>query len=55
VGGSGEDWLESGKSRAETTGSKATVQKEVLHPRWLKKVEEGSLETISRPGTVAQM
>ena len=55
MGGSGEDWLESGKSRAEATASKACTQKELLEPRWLKRVEEGSLETISREGTVAQM
>lgn len=55
VGGSGEDWLESGKSRVEATGTKASARKEGLGPQWLKGVEEGSLETISRQGTVAQI
>jgi hypothetical protein len=55
VGGSGEDWLESGKSRADSTESKDAALKGGLGPRWLKRAEEGSLETISLEGTVAQM
>lgn len=53
VGGSGEDWLADGTSRAQATNSKRTVGKS--GPAWLKGTEDGSLEVISQRDTVAQM
>ncbi|KAF2687043.1 FAD dependent oxidoreductase-like protein superfamily [Lentithecium fluviatile CBS 122367] len=54
VGGSGEDWLEQGTSRAQATGAKGPG-KDGFGPRWLKRGDEGSLEAISREGTVGQI
>lgn len=51
MGGSGEDWLADGTSRAQ-----AAKEEEVLSgkgPSWLR-AKEG-LEVISKEGTVAQM
>jgi hypothetical protein len=55
VGGSGEDWLEHGISKTQSTRSNGAAVKEELGPTWLKRVEEGNLESISQEGTVAQM
>lgn len=52
VGGSGEDWLADGTSRAEAANSKGGIRE---GPAWLKRTDEGSLEEISAQGTVAQM
>jgi hypothetical protein len=53
VGGSGEDFLADGTSRAQATRSKSSERKVV--PEWLKRADGGSLEEISTEGTVAQM
>ena len=53
VGGSGEDWLRDGTSRASAAGAVKEVGAE--GPKWLKRTEGGSLEIISQHGTTAQM
>ncbi|KAF2241632.1 FAD dependent oxidoreductase-like protein superfamily [Trematosphaeria pertusa] len=53
VGGSGEDWLQDGTSRAQATNSKRTVGSN--GPVWLKQTEDGNLEVISQTGTTAQI
>jgi hypothetical protein len=55
VGGSGEDWLDAGTSRANASTAKAVKDGWVDAPPWLKKVDGGSLEVISEVGTTAQM
>ncbi|CAI6340338.1 unnamed protein product [Periconia digitata] len=54
VGGSGEDWLADGTSRAQAVAadSKSAVGQK---PAWLKRTEEGILEEISAKGSVAQI
>ncbi|PSN67170.1 FAD dependent oxidoreductase-like protein superfamily [Corynespora cassiicola Philippines] len=49
VGGSGEDWLHDGTSRAEAANHRKPIA--TTEPVWLKKVEESSLEVISQEGT----
>jgi len=51
VGGSGEDWLVDGTSRAQATKSEKSVAANA--PVWLK--SKDGLEVISQKGTVAQM
>ncbi|KAF2785965.1 FAD dependent oxidoreductase-like protein superfamily [Melanomma pulvis-pyrius CBS 109.77] len=53
VGGSGEDWLRDGTSRANAAGTKAAVG--VDGPTWLKRMEGGSLEVISQENSTAQI
>lgn len=53
VGGSGEDWLANGTSRAQAA---ATLDKMGAGgPAWLKKTDGGSMEVISREKSTAQM
>ena len=51
VGGSGEDWLADGTSRAQAAKEEKVISGK--GPVWLK-AKEG-LEVISKEGTVAQM
>lgn len=53
VGGSGEDWLSNGKSRAQA----ATAQPQAGSngPVWLKKAHGASMEVISQNNSTAQM
>jgi hypothetical protein len=53
VGGSGEDWLNNGTSRAQAANAQAKAGAQ--GPVWLKKMEGGSLEVISQENSTAQM
>ena len=53
VGGSGEDWLADGTSRAQATRCEGVAGMKVKRPAWLR-ADEG-MEVISQEGTVAQM
>ncbi|KAF2865903.1 FAD dependent oxidoreductase-like protein superfamily [Massariosphaeria phaeospora] len=53
VGGSGEDWLRDGSSRAQAASAKSIEDSD--GPKWLKKTEDGSLEVISQNGMAAQI
>lgn len=53
VGGSGEDWLSNGASRAEAAGIHQFEGGE--GPAWLTRKKGESLEVISRDETVAQV
>jgi hypothetical protein len=52
VGGSGEDWLRDGTSRANAASTDAVVGD--VGPAWLKK-DSGTQEIISKEGGVAQI
>jgi glycine/D-amino acid oxidase-like deaminating enzyme len=53
VGGSGEDFLSNGTSRAQAAGPAPSLDSQ--GPVWLKKTEGGSLEVISKENSTAQM
>jgi glycine/D-amino acid oxidase-like deaminating enzyme len=53
VGGSGEDWLSNGQSRAQA--AKEKFEDGASGPVWLKKTSGASLEVISRDNSTAQM
>jgi hypothetical protein len=53
VGGSGEDWLRDGTSRASAAGQKPSLGAD--GPAWLKRAEGASMEIISQDGTTGQM
>ncbi|KAF2456892.1 FAD dependent oxidoreductase [Lineolata rhizophorae] len=53
VGGSGEDWLLNGTSRAQAAGETKPDESDV--PSWLRLAEGASLEVISRDHSVAQL
>lgn len=53
VGGSGEDFLSNGTSRAQAAGTAPSV--ESAGPVWLKRTEGGSLEVISKESSTAQI
>lgn len=53
VGGSGEDWLRDGSSRASAAGVHAFAEGD--GPAWLMRAKGSSLEVISPDGSVAQV
>jgi hypothetical protein len=55
VSGSGEDWLESGTSRAQLASHHRPWEEEGDGPQWLRRTKEGVMEVISRGGTTAQI
>lgn len=55
VSGSGEDWLESGSSRAELVNHNRSREGQNGGPEWLRRTQDGVMEVISREGTTAQM
>jgi glycine/D-amino acid oxidase-like deaminating enzyme len=55
VSGSGEDWLESGTSRAQLANHNRPWEEEGDGPQWLRRTREGVMEVISRGGTTAQI
>lgn len=55
VSGSGEDWLESGTSRAQLASHNRPWEEESAGPRWLRRTKDGIMEVISREGTTAQI
>ncbi|KAF2747918.1 FAD dependent oxidoreductase-like protein superfamily [Sporormia fimetaria CBS 119925] len=54
VGGSGEDWLANGTSRAEAAAA-SQAKAGVDGPVWLKRLEGGTLEVISQDNSTAQI
>lgn len=55
VSGSGEDWLESGTSRAQLANHNRPWEEKVAGPEWLRRTSDGIMEVISRDGTTAQI
>ncbi|KAI8936972.1 hypothetical protein NX059_006200 [Plenodomus lindquistii] len=55
VSGSGEDWLESGTSRAQLANHNRPWEEKTGGPEWLRRTQEGVMEVISREGTTAQI
>jgi|TARA_R110002003_G_scaffold44_5_gene3222 glycine/D-amino acid oxidase-like deaminating enzyme len=55
VGGSGEDWLESGTSRAQLANHNRPWEEEQMGPLWLRRAKEATMEVISQGGTTAQI
>ncbi|OAL00755.1 FAD dependent oxidoreductase [Phaeosphaeriaceae sp. SRC1lsM3a] len=55
VSGSGEDWLESGTSRAQLANHNRPWEEEGLGPEWLRRTKDATMEVISRDGTTAQI
>ncbi|KAF2205621.1 FAD dependent oxidoreductase-like protein superfamily [Delitschia confertaspora ATCC 74209] len=53
VGGSGEDFLSNGTSRAQAAGAVPSLNSN--GPVWLKRTEGGSLEVISKENSTAQI
>jgi len=53
VGGSGEDFLRNGTSRAQAAGARPV--RDINGPAWLAMAEDASLEIISRENSTAQM
>lgn len=53
VGGSGEDWLKNGTSRADAASNNPS--QDALGPAWLTQTDGASLEIISRDNSTAQM
>jgi hypothetical protein len=53
VGGSGEDWLFDGKSRAEVAGAQRDLKSTGLS--WIARPEGSELDVISQNGSTAQM
>ncbi|KAF2191073.1 FAD dependent oxidoreductase [Zopfia rhizophila CBS 207.26] len=53
VGGSGEDWLQNGTSRAQAAGNRPSADS--TSPVWLKRDKGGSLEVISRENSTGQI
>ncbi|EDU51332.1 FAD dependent oxidoreductase [Pyrenophora tritici-repentis] len=55
IGGSGEDWLENGTSRAQVANHNAPLEEKAAVPPWLRRTQDGIMEVISREGTTAQI
>lgn len=55
VSGSGEDWLESGTSRAQLANHNRPWEEKITGPEWLRRTPDGIMEVISRDGTTAQI
>ncbi|KAJ4377637.1 hypothetical protein N0V83_000465 [Neocucurbitaria cava] len=55
VSGSGEDWLESGASRASVSNHNRPWEEEAAGPPWLRRTKEGIVEVISKDRTAAQI
>lgn len=55
IGGSGEDWLENGTSRAQVANHNAPLEEKAAVPEWLRRTQDGMMEVISREGTTAQI
>jgi glycine/D-amino acid oxidase-like deaminating enzyme len=55
IGGSGEDWLENGTSRAQLASHNRPWEEQEAGPEWLRRTQEGIMEVISRDGTTAQI
>lgn len=55
IGGSGEDWLENGTSRAQLAEHNRPWEERESGPEWLRRTQEGIMEVISRDGTTAQI
>jgi glycine/D-amino acid oxidase-like deaminating enzyme len=55
IGGSGEDWLENGTSRAQLANHNKPWEEQAAGPEWLRRTQEGIMEVISRDGTTAQI
>lgn len=56
IGGSGEDWLESGTSRAQLANHNRPWEAEGgLGPAWLRRTKDATMEAISRGGKTAQI
>jgi glycine/D-amino acid oxidase-like deaminating enzyme len=55
VDGSGEDWLESGTSRAQLANHNRPWEEQTGGPEWLRRTQGGVMEVISRDGTTAQI
>ena len=55
IGGSGEDWLENGTSRAQLANHNKPWGEQAAGPEWLRRTQEGIMEVISRDGTTAQI
>jgi glycine/D-amino acid oxidase-like deaminating enzyme len=55
IGGSGEDWLENGTSRAQLANYNRPWEEQAASPEWLRRTQEGIMEVISRDGTTAQI
>jgi glycine/D-amino acid oxidase-like deaminating enzyme len=55
IGGSGEDWLENGTSRAQASNHNRPWEEHVNGPEWLRRTQDGIMEVISRDGTTAQI
>jgi hypothetical protein len=53
VGGSGEDFLRNGTSRAQAAGARPA--RDTNGPAWLTMAEDASLEIISRENSTAQI
>ncbi|KAF2657959.1 DAO-domain-containing protein [Lophiostoma macrostomum CBS 122681] len=53
VGGSGEDWLSSGTSRAQAAGAHSDANSD--GPIWLKKADGATMEVISKNSSTAQI
>lgn len=55
VCGSGEDWLESGTSRAQLANHNRPWEEQPKTPKWLRRTSDAIMEVISREGTTAQI
>jgi len=55
IGGSGEDWLENGTSRAQVANHNAPLDEQAAVPGWLRRTQDGIMEVISSEGTTAQI
>lgn len=55
VSGSGEDWMESGTSRAQLSCHVSPWEAGEGGPQWLRRTKEGAMEVISGSGTTAQI
>ncbi|KAG9192093.1 hypothetical protein G6011_10827 [Alternaria panax] len=55
IGGSGEDWLENGTSRAQLATHNKPWEEQAAGPEWLRLTQEGVMEVISRDATTAQI
>ena len=55
IGGSGEDWLENGTSRAQLANHNKPWEEQAAGPEWLRRTQEGIMEVISRDGTTSQI
>ncbi|KAF1947768.1 FAD dependent oxidoreductase [Clathrospora elynae] len=55
IGGSGEDWLENGKSRAQLSNHNRPWEEQAATPGWLRRTQDGIMEVISQTETTAQI